>query len=100
MKRIDTAGRDVTNLPGLWDESDTVMQSKIEHWGVTCYINCQHVLTIESNSVCGRQLSDSDIEAIRNMAEHLLAFVGDSKEPRRDFVTGEPEEIKSTGNRT
>lgn len=23
MKRIDSEGRDVTDLPGLWDESDT-----------------------------------------------------------------------------
>lgn len=30
MKRIDTAGRDVTDLPGLWDESDTVMNTQNE----------------------------------------------------------------------
>lgn len=25
MKRIDSSGRNVTDLPGLWDESDTVI---------------------------------------------------------------------------
>lgn len=71
----------------------------IQHWGVCCYINGEHVLTIESNSVCGRTLSDQDEEAIRNMAEHLLAFVGSGKDPQFDFITGEPVEGNSTGSK-
>lgn len=34
MRRIDSEGREVTNLPGLWSESDTVLASSpiSEQW--------------------------------------------------------------------
>ena len=57
------------------------MKSKdIQHWAVTCNVNHKQVLVIESNCVCGKDLSDQDKESIRNMAEHLLAFVGRGNE--------------------
>lgn len=64
------------------------MKNKIQHWGVYCYVNHKQVLTIESNCVFGRDLSDEDKEAIRSMAEHLLAFVGERKQPVDVSSTG------------
>lgn len=51
--------------------------SALQHWGVDVRVNGEHVLTIESNCLSGRELSDVDEEAIRTAAQHLLAFVGD-----------------------
>ena len=56
----------------------TVRKGDVEHWGVDVRVNGEHVLTIESNCLCGRDLSDVDKEAIRTAARHLLAFVGDA----------------------
>jgi hypothetical protein len=52
---------------------------KIQHWGVDVRVNGKHVLTIESNCVFGKDLSDIDKDAIRLAASHLMAFVGESR---------------------
>lgn len=55
------------------------MASKVHHWRVECSINGKVVLAIESNALCGRDLTEEDEEAIREMANNLLAFVGQRK---------------------
>lgn len=55
------------------------MATKVQHWRVECSINGKVALAIESNSLCGRDLTEEDEEAIRNMANHLLSFVGKGK---------------------
>ena len=54
-------------------------ERKIEHWGVDVRVNGAQVLTIESNCVYGKQLTDDEEEVIREAARHLLAFVGEQK---------------------
>lgn len=54
-------------------------ERKIEHWGVDVRVNGSHVLTIESNCVYGKQLTNAEEEVIREAARHLLAFVGEQK---------------------
>lgn len=65
------------------------MATKVQHWRVECSINGKVALAIESNSLCGRDLTEEDEEAIRNMANHLLAFVGEGKR--------KPVDVSSTG---
>lgn len=55
----------------------TFCSSALQHWGVDVRVNGEHVLTIESNCLSGRELSDVDELAIRTAAQHLLAFVGE-----------------------
>lgn len=52
------------------------MSQKIYHWAVEVRVNHKQVLTIESNCVYGKSLSNQEEEVIREAAEHLLAFVG------------------------
>ena len=47
-----------------------------EHWAVTVFRNGEEIVTIESNCLSGRELSQEDEETIRNAAEYLLSFVG------------------------
>jgi len=66
------------------------MAGKIQHWRVECSINGKVALAIESNALCGRDLTEEDEEAIREMANHLLAFVGQCKrKPGDGSSTGE-----------
>ena len=51
-----------------------------EHWGCDIRIDHDHVLTIEANCIFGRELAENDEEVIRNIAEHLLCFVGKPKQ--------------------
>jgi hypothetical protein len=39
-------------------------------------VDGEKILTLESNSVCGKTLSDRHEKAIREAAESLLAFIG------------------------
>lgn len=58
-------------------------------------VNGEHVLTIESNCLSGRQLSDVDEEAIRTAAQHLLAFVGqESREVKNEREAMRSEIVK------
>lgn len=47
------------------------------HWSVSVERDGENILTIESNCLSGRELSDEDEECIRNCARHLLSFVGE-----------------------
>jgi len=38
--RVDKTGRDVTDLPGLWDESDLIIQDFHPHDGQEWYCQC------------------------------------------------------------
>jgi hypothetical protein len=48
-----------------------------QHWAVTVERNGENVVTIESNCLSGREISEEDEEVIRNCAYHLLSFIGD-----------------------
>jgi hypothetical protein len=52
----------------------------IEHWGVDVRLNCERVLTIESNCLSGRDLSDEELEAVYQCALHLIGFCGRTAE--------------------
>ena len=53
------------------------MSNSVFHWAVEVRVNHETVLTIESNSLCGKsELTEKDEETIRLCAEHLLSFVG------------------------
>jgi len=49
---------------------------RTQHWAVTVSRNGEEIVTIESNCLSGRELSNEDERVIRNAAEHLLSFVG------------------------
>ena len=50
-------------------------------WGVTVYRNGEQVVTIESGSLAGREITPEDEDAIRCAAESLLAFIGEPVAP-------------------
>lgn len=47
-----------------------------ENWGVTVYADGVSILSIESNFLSGRHLSDMDEATIAMAASHLLSFLG------------------------
>lgn len=49
-----------------------------QHWSVSVHRNGEQVVTIESNCLSGREISEADAEVIRTCAEHLRSFVGES----------------------
>lgn len=51
-----------------------------EHWAVTVSRDGEAILTIETNCVSGRNLTEADEACIRDCARHLLAFVGTARE--------------------
>lgn len=53
---------------------------EIEYCHVTVNINGEDVLTLASNYICGKDLSEQDEEVIRSCAHRLLSFVGEKKE--------------------
>jgi hypothetical protein len=56
------------------------MSEAVNHWSVEVCINGESILTIESNSLCGKpEFSDVEAEAIRIAARNLLAFIGNDK---------------------
>lgn len=55
------------------------------HWSVSVERDGENVVTIESNCLSGRDLSEQDRATIRHCAAHLLAFVG-SGEPSTFLV--------------
>ena len=56
-----------------------------DHWSVTVTRNGEDLITIESNSLCGKaELTPEDEEVIRAAGMHLLAFVG---EPRSEVAS-------------
>jgi hypothetical protein len=52
------------------------MSKRESSWAVTVERDGELVVTIASNSLCGRDLSDADADVIRLVAAHLLAFIG------------------------
>lgn len=52
-----------------------------ERWVVSVERNDERVVTIESNCLSGRDLSEEDERVIKLTARHLLAFVGPEREP-------------------
>lgn len=47
------------------------------HWSVKVERDGEHIVTIESNCLCGREISFEDEVTIRTAAHHLLSFIGD-----------------------
>ena len=63
-----------------------------DHWCVVVERNGEHVVTIESRMLAGREISDEDEAVIEIAARHLLAFIGCSNPPERaEWSTGEPQ---------
>jgi hypothetical protein len=50
-----------------------------DHWAVTVERNGEQVVTIETNCLSGRDISEGDEIIIREAAHHLLSFIGDPK---------------------
>ena len=63
----------------------------VQHrWGVSVSVNGEDVLTIESNSLCGKSdLSPMELDAIRTAANHLLAFAGQPTRHRMNQLLSE-----------
>lgn len=49
-----------------------------DHWAVMVYRDGENIVTIETNHLAGRDLSQEDEAIIRLCARHLLAFIGES----------------------
>ena len=50
------------------------------HWAVEVRVNGLQILTIESNSLAGVDMRPEYIDAIRQAANHLLGFIGESSQ--------------------
>jgi hypothetical protein len=48
-----------------------------QHWAVTVWRNGEEIVTIETNCLSGREISDEDEKVIGIAARHLLGFIGD-----------------------
>lgn len=48
-----------------------------DHWAVTVYRNGEEVVTIGSNCLSGREISDEDERVIGIAARSLLGFIGE-----------------------
>lgn len=46
-------------------------------WSVTVERDGEHVVTIDTACLSGREISQEDEWAIRTAAHHLLSFIGD-----------------------
>lgn len=46
------------------------------HWTVTVSRNGEEIVTIETNWLSGREISDEDERVIRLAADNLLGFIG------------------------
>lgn len=57
---------------------DSDHQTTADHWAVTVRRNGEEIVTIESNSLAGREISPEDEKAIETAAHHLLSFIGRS----------------------
>ncbi len=68
-------------------------------WRVTVSRNGEHVVSIERESLSGREISPADEAAIRESALNLLAFIGDPPppcfSPKRALATFLGEKIDS-----
>lgn len=79
----------------IGNSGTTFCSSALQHWGVEVRVNGEHVLTMESNCLSGRELSDIDEHAIRTSAQHLLAFVGEeSREVKKEREAMRSEIVK------
>lgn len=47
------------------------------HWRVSVETSGDLIVAIETEMLCGREISEADESAIRTAAHHLLAFIGD-----------------------
>ena len=56
---------------------------KPQHWGVTVFADSERIDTIESEYLCGREITQEDEKTIRRAARHLLSFIGDPPPPPR-----------------
>jgi hypothetical protein len=61
------------------------MSVKVEHWSVSVSVNGDEILTIESEWLSGVPNIDEYADAVRNCAQHLLAFIGPA-DPEPFFI--------------
>jgi len=65
---------------GIIEDRQSESPTRVEttdHWSVTVERNGKNIVTIESNCLSGREISEEDERVIRRCACHLLAFIGD-----------------------
>ena len=63
------------------------------HWSVSVSSNHQQILEIESNSLSGKSsFSEAEEQLIRDVARHLISFVGDGSD--NGFLEDETEEAE------
>lgn len=48
---------------------------KAEHWAVAVSRNGEAIVTLESNCMSGRDISEEDARIVRLAAEHLRSFI-------------------------
>lgn len=56
---------------------ETTRSQPTQHWSVTVERDGEEIITIESNGLAGREISEEDERVIRVCALHLLSFIGD-----------------------
>lgn len=52
-------------------------ENRHPHWRVSVETSGELIVSIETEMLAGRDLSEADEDAIRTAAHHLLAFIGD-----------------------
>lgn len=78
---LEIAGAEVNRLAAenarLEAAATRDLRVRQQQWAVSVARGGENILTIESNCLSGRDLSDEDTECIRACARHLLSFVGE-----------------------
>jgi len=54
-------------------------------WEVEVRINGESVLTIGTDHIAGRELTDEECAAVRTCGEHLISFAGPSESSAFEF---------------
>jgi hypothetical protein len=54
------------------------------HWRVSVETSGDLIVAIETEMLCGREISKAEEDAIRTAAHHLLAFIGDPPPQTRE----------------
>jgi hypothetical protein len=57
----------------------------VKHFAVSVVRDGECILTIESNCLAGKDLTQEDEQCIRDCAQHLLSFIGKAPIPQDDY---------------
>jgi hypothetical protein len=76
--------RNPIHKPAPPQNNTSEISTPINHWAVSVQVNNTNILSIESNSLSGKpDLSNSELQTIRNAAQHLLSF---AQLPSQPFI--------------